>query len=82
MKRRRNSRQKFDFCSFEERICLTVAAAVNDAGSLHVRGDADGPVTIVATGENTFDVTDNGETIGTFEGVTRNLVVDPKSNSL
>ena len=73
--RKRQQKSRFDFQTFEERICLTVAAAVGDGGSLFVRGDADGPVQIVATGEQTFDVIDDGNLVGTFENVSKNILV-------
>jgi len=73
--RKRYKKSQFEFQKFEERICLTVSAAVSNAGSLFVHGDADGPVQIVATGEHTFDVADNGALVGTFENVTKNIVV-------
>ena len=75
MKRRRQSNSRHDFRQFEERICLTVSAAVNDMGSLHVRGDADGPVEIVATGEGAFDITDDGSLVASVDGVTKNIIV-------
>ena len=72
---RRRKAANLDFQKFEDRICLTVAAGVTDTGSLFVRGMADGPVEVVAVGENSFKVTDDGAEIGTFEGVDHNISI-------
>ena len=59
---------------------------LTDGGALWVGGDADGPVEIVASGEQTFDVIDNGQTVATVENVETNIVVsidqgtEPASN--
>lgn len=73
--RRRKNNSRFDFEKFEDRICLTVAAMVTDAGTLVVNGVADGPVEITATGEQAFQVTDNGSVVADVEDVHKNIVV-------
>ena len=58
----------------ENRICLTVSAAVTDAGNLIVSGDADGPVEIRALDAETFTITD-GDTVQEVTGVTGGIRV-------
>ncbi len=77
---RRRKAANLDFQKFEDRICLTVAAGVTDAGSLFIRGMADGPVEVVAVGENSFRVSDNGDVIGTFENVDHNISIKLDQN--
>lgn len=52
----------------ESRQLLAVASVV-ESGLLRVSGDADGAVEIVAKSTSQFEVTDNGVSIGTFDGV-------------
>ena len=52
----------------ESRQLLAVASVV-ESGLLKVSGDADGAVEIVAKSTSQFEVTDNGVSIGTFDGV-------------
>ena len=72
-KQKRNMRMKQrklnQYESLENRICLTVSAAVTDAGNLLVSGDADGPVEIRALGDGAFSVTD-GDSVEEVTGVT------------
>lgn len=73
--KRRTIETRFDFQQFENRICLAASAILTDGGSLLVTGDADGPVEIVSTGEQTFQVSDDGTVIGEFDEVNRNIVL-------
>ena len=68
-------RTALDFQKIEDRLCLTVAAGLTDGGALWVHGDADGPVEIVASGEQTFDVIDAGQNVATVENVETNILV-------
>jgi hypothetical protein len=52
----------------ESRQLLAVASVV-ESGLLKVSGDADGAVEIVAKPNSQFEVTDNGVSVGTFDGV-------------
>ncbi len=52
----------------ESRRLLAVASVV-ESGLLRVSGDADGAVEILAKSTSQFEVTDNGVSIGTFDGV-------------
>lgn len=58
----------------ESRRCLTVAVAVNN-GSLSVTGDADGAVAITAQADGSLLVTDNGATVQSVTGVTKDIKV-------
>ena len=81
MTRRRKS-NRFNFENLEERRCLTVSAAVADNGALRVFGDADGDVSIVALSENTFEVTDDGASIGVFENADKiRILLDREGNA-
>lgn len=74
MKRKRTKTPSNDYCSLEDRKLLAVGAHLVD-GNLVVRGAADGPVHIQAVEQGTFEVTDNGVSVGTVEDVTRGIRV-------
>ncbi len=59
----------------ENRRLLTVAAEVI-AGDLLVSGTPDGPVAIVATGSESFDIFDDGELVFSIEGVNDDLRIN------
>ena len=71
-----NDKDKLRFESLEHRLCLTVSVSVSDGGDLHVEGEADGPVVITATDDQSFSVTDDGVSLGTFNNVTNDIRVD------
>src|SRR5262245_65497758 len=56
------TRSLTSFEPLENRLCLSVTAAVSD-GDLIIKGDADGAVEIVAVSDGAFRVTDNGVVI-------------------
>ena len=64
-------RRRLEYQTLEDRLCLTAVANVNHHGVLHVVGNADGLVSVEATGSNTFDVSDDSVSLGSFEGVQR-----------
>ena len=64
-------RRRLEYQTLEDRLCLTAVANVNHHGVLHVGGNADGLVSVEATGSNTFDVSDDSVSLGSFEGVQR-----------
>ena len=64
-------RRRLEYQNLEDRLCLTAIANVNHLGVLHVVGNADGMVSVEATGTGTFDVSDDSVSLGSFEGVNR-----------
>ena len=63
--------RRFEY--LENRMCLAVAAAVTDEGDLLVEGGSDGPVEILGTGEEGFEVYEDGELVAAVTGVTGGL---------
>ena len=64
-------RRRLEYQNLEDRLCLTAVANVNHHGVLHVVGNADGMVSVEATGTDAFEVSDNGVSLGSFENVNR-----------
>lgn len=73
MKRKRSSnKRQSNYQSLEHRRLLAVTVGSHD-GHMWVQGDADGLVEVTAVGDQTFQVTENGVEIGTYENVSKNL---------
>jgi hypothetical protein len=68
-------KQRFLIEQLEDRSVPTVTAGLVH-GQLLVKGKPDGAVVITETAAGTFQVTDNGSTVGTVSGATGILVVD------
>ncbi len=80
---KRTQQASLDYQKLEDKVYLTVSAAVTQTGSLSVRGVADGIVEITALGNRQFLVTDNGAPVATVAGVRQNIAVkmDPGSQN-
>src|SRR5262249_11455304 len=66
-RRRKSMKKRLRVEQLEDRLVPTVTASLVN-GVLVVRGPADGAVVITETAADTFQVTDNGNTVGTVSG--------------
>lgn len=69
-----------NFEALEDRRLMTVGLEVI-GGDLHVSGTPDGAVAIIATGENSFDVMDDGELVDSVSGVDDDIRINFDSPS-